>query len=1318
MYKLHIQEHLFKSDITMKEISSGVSLEQAYLDTNPILGIESAVFIVDDTIVEDITYIPEDNTIVCVKLVPEDDRTGWNILGGALMFAGLVVTLASGGALWQVGVGLFSLGAGVVGVNEMLHNMKFDDADAQSMQGGSGGANQWNPVPVIYGEHFIAPDFAAPDYTETVPSGSASKADTMYLHQLYVLGHTPLIVDNISIGDTALLVRKRHICRAKIEKLSATTARVTDLTATGELLSTFLRGASFLTLEGFSKPQLNQQYRISVHAARHVDIRLDDEMSNILSNIGSDTSSGVSIGRLADSGVYRGVNLKLITDGITEGTPYPQLVNEIYVGLESKYAATHPPLITTPSSINKVDVVVSIPQGLYGVKGTSKKDATVSAVIQVKKVTDEIWDFGGRVQFKDYKITEARSATTTINLTTAGQYMVRVVKEQSDYGANDGCNMIQFTRAICYKVQEDPNDASKMIPVVPISSHVKDDFTFMALRIQASDQLNGTITNLNCTIRQGNMVYDKDYVIAPTTEVPNPVTHEYDKWFPGYSSNPASTFMSILTNKIICRYPIGSAAGWDSPELIPIDWDMLGEWYTFCDETGYTCDGVVNSTSTVRDELEKVCQTGRASFTIKDGLYTVMIEKPKDAVQLFSPRNTYNFSASRQYHEIFDGVRVKFTDKDLGYTSNETTVFPDGSKQEKFDEFSLTYVTSMRNAKRQGEYYYNVKTLRQETFTFSTDFEYLVCTSGDRIKFQHDVPLIGLASTRVKSLITSGSTIIGLFLDEYVTMLDDGTHYGIQVRAYDDDESGFIIKGPYLVSNGLATENTNKLMLTVPKGANEFEVGDILAYGLHGTETEDLLIIDISTGEDLTATITAVKYDEDIYELETFAEWEPVVVKAGSKSTGRGVNIPSVMDRSISNLQALTATASTSKLFNEDQPTTPYTRGDIWKRGVNMYMTSTTRAGAEAFVASDWERATSDTFKTMAQETFGDAFPEHRWFISPGGDTPILYSELFSVNAGSSSADNIFSDDEAYWDAGQAEGKLITPDPENGNKYNPTHVKAKLELGQTASFAGRYGRGAWLGEAYTNFYPNPEVGSATKSISLEAGDYVLQCFTGSMVCKNSGGQVVGTAEEDAPSLFTAVAGTYTFTTTDATYVSLTKTAFIPPYNSGQAAANSYLYSITVPRVEGVVDVFNKSTTFVPIVQLYVDTANYIVLGMKDDVFHIKLVGTKTSTETFVLMSEFEILNGEVRFSLEYDIDARTVTTILNGHETVLDTGTVLGYRNSALGKTFAFGYMKNGISYVFGAGSRMRGTPDKAYIGVDHTNSKWFNNQLFEVTYE
>ena len=414
-----------------------------------------------------------------------------------------------------------------------------------------------------------------------------------------------------------------------------------------------------------------------------------------------------------------------------------------------------------------------------------------------------------------------------------------------------------------------------------------------------------------------------------------------------------------------------------------------------------------------------------------------------------------------------------------------------GQNRKKFDEFSLTYVTSMRNAKRQGEYYYNVKTLRQETFTFSTDFEYLVCTSGDRIKFQHDVPLIGLASTRVKSLITSGSTIIGLFLDEYVTMLDDGTRYGIQVRAYDDDESGFIIKGPYLVSNGLATENTNKLMLAVPKGANEFEVGDILAYGLHGTETEDLLIIDISTGEDLTATITAVKYDEDIYELETFAEWEPVVVKAGSKSTRRGVDIPSDMDRSISNLQELTATASTSKLFNEDQPTTPYTRGDIWKRGVNMYMASKSRSEAEAFVASDWERATSDTFQTMAQETFGDAFPEHRWFISPGGDTPILYSELFSVNAGSSSSDNIFSDDEAYWDAGQSEGKLLITSVIGANDYTISNIKAKVGLAHTAYISGRYGRNGWMGESYTNIYP-----TATNEITLTAGTYVLQCYTG------------------------------------------------------------------------------------------------------------------------------------------------------------------------------------------------------------------------------
>ena len=269
------------------------------------------------------------------------------------------------------------------------------------------------------------------------------------------------------------------------------------------------------------------------------------------------------------------------------------------------------------------------------------------------------------------------------------------------------------------------------------------------------------------------------------------------KWVPGYSNNPASVYIDLLTNPIINRYPIGTA-GWDSPETLPIDWAAMKDWYLFCEGIGYTCNGIVNSTSTVREELEKIANTGRATSILRDGLYGVSIDRVKMPVQLFTPRNTRDFSAQRSYNEPFDGVRIKFTDKNIGYQASEAVVFPQGSDQKKkFDEVSVSYITDTTNAKRYGGYYYNTKSVRQESFTFSTDFEYLVCTAGDRIKFQHDVPLVGIAASRISSLLLSGGSIIGIMIDEYVT-LEAGKDYSVLIRAKDSTGT-FVLREPLKV---------------------------------------------------------------------------------------------------------------------------------------------------------------------------------------------------------------------------------------------------------------------------------------------------------------------------------------------------------------------------------------------------------------------------------------------------------------------------------------------------------------------------------------
>ena len=66
-----------------------------------------------------------------------------------------------------------------------------------------------------------------------------------------------------------------------------------------------------------------------------------------------------------------------------------------------------------------------------------------------------------------------------------------------------------------------------------------------------------------------------------------------------------------------------------------------------------------------------------------------------------------------------------------------------------------------------------------------------------------------------------------------------------------------------------------------------------------------------------------------------------------------------------------------------------------------MYIADVSRGASESFNAADWQLVTSDTFQAVSIDTFGEAFPEHRWYISPGGsEGPFYILRLFSVLSG------------------------------------------------------------------------------------------------------------------------------------------------------------------------------------------------------------------------------------------------------------------------------------------------------------------------------
>ena len=113
---------------------------------------------------------------------------------------------------------------------------------------------------MIFGEHLLAPDLAALDYTTLTESKDDSKADIYDLHQLYILGQKPVIVDKISIGDNLLFERKQVTCEGGTDStVWETRARLLHNTASVAAMVTV---AGKVTFEGFSRPQNNKEFTV------------------------------------------------------------------------------------------------------------------------------------------------------------------------------------------------------------------------------------------------------------------------------------------------------------------------------------------------------------------------------------------------------------------------------------------------------------------------------------------------------------------------------------------------------------------------------------------------------------------------------------------------------------------------------------------------------------------------------------------------------------------------------------------------------------------------------------------------------------------------------------------------------------------------------------------------------------------------------------------------------------------------------------------------------------------------------------------------
>lgn len=860
----HYKDSVFTSNCKISNVPHGATISQmvAFSGIPAELAPNVRVFI-GDTLVERERWglvKPKPNSNVYIAIAPKGDVLKFAAVIAVSFFAPQIAQFIAPGLS---GVGLKVLTAGIGLVGNLLVNALFPPPSPQSItrpptesptlsiSGQSNQKDPYGPVRRVYGTHKVYPVVAAEPFTETV-------GNTQFLYAIYDFGYGPLKVEDIAIGNTP--IAQFENVQYRIVEDNNFTIYTNDVaqdqigaglnnTGDSETRNTFNNANGFGVdfafnggLTGFNKDgsrtTMSVDFRVeyreqgatqwlsatdadvtvsgsNVQVGSSSDIVLTPQNYTVSLNFTGDEGGGVFSINGYIGFDFRGPNPQVAYSSGTPEVGKNLLIN----GFKYKIVSFDASFITVSNNNGGPDhVPLARCQKSYDGFGYSFACPTVGPYNT--KVVADVTDGAIRISANRQN---AVLAAINVNGLDAANYEVRVTRI-GQFGGGDFQNSDDATWNILKTYKNNaPIDVSK-------------PHTFLELKIKATDELSGVIQTLNALCTSILDVYDDTA----------------QKWIKQPTSNPAWIFADIITGNATSKRLTQNR----------IDTASLTHWANFCDQevnTGegkrFTCNFVVDYNTTAKELLNQVTACGRATYTVFDGLYGVVIDEEKTIPkQHFTPRNSSDFSSSRTYIDVPHAIKVKFIDPDNNWNLRERIVYADGFDENNaniFEEIDAFGVIDANQAYRFGRYMIAQGLLRQEKIQLSVDFEGLTSNKGDLVKLTHDVMKVGGLPARIVNI--SGNQIK---IDEQ-WVPDVGT-YIYEHRYAGNVESGSIVS---VDSNDEFTVDD----------ASNMQIGDLIVVGLLGQVSIDCLIQSIEYDGGFNANLTLVEYAPAIFSADTEA---------------------------------------------------------------------------------------------------------------------------------------------------------------------------------------------------------------------------------------------------------------------------------------------------------------------------------------------------------------------------------------------------------------------------------------------------------------
>ncbi len=351
---------------------------------------------------------------------------------------------------------------------------------------------------------------------------------------------------------------------------------------------------------------------------------------------------------------------------------------------------------------------------------------------------------------------------------------------------------------------------------------------------------------------------------------------------PVATSNPAALARWLLTGPAPAK------------PLLPVQADArLRVWHQLCEQYDWKCHLYLTEARTQSEALAILERAGRAGV-FWDGTQLAAspwVEKPIPA-QVFTDDNLKDHRWEIVYPDPVHALRVEFQNIEKGGEPDELFVYNDGYGEvadpangikaaSLIEALTLDGQATPNRAYRDGRWKLGQRRHQRRIDTWTADVEHLISHYGSRVRLAWNRAGGGSARVRCRRWSEDGSAVVGLRLSAPVEMFA-GVSYAVDLRT----KGGLYDGVPIQTQPGV----TREILFASARHPNLCPTaGDLIAFGEVEKVSEDVEIIAIEPGENLTAVLTGVRY---VAPLLMAGETGPIPPLTSKLSGDRQANPP------------------------------------------------------------------------------------------------------------------------------------------------------------------------------------------------------------------------------------------------------------------------------------------------------------------------------------------------------------------------------------------------------------------------------------------